>query len=80
MAASALIMTFADLGRERQSAFGAYVSRSMTRTMEAVRLAGDIILAVGAWFHSVALMIAGVAIILAAWLSGLARKDLHVAR
>ena len=43
--ASALVIQWADLDRQRRSAFGVYVKRMMTRTVEAVRLGGDIVIA-----------------------------------
>jgi hypothetical protein len=73
--ASALVISLADLERQKNSAFGRYVKRMMTRSVEAVRLAGDIVMVFGAWYHSYALIAGGLVIVVAAWLSGLMRKD-----
>ena len=69
--ASIFVISFADLTRQRDSAFGGYVRHMMTRTIEAIRLGGDIVSAFGAWYHSVPAIIAGLLIVLLAWLSGL---------
>ncbi len=71
--ASALVISLADLEKQKHSAFGRYVKRMMTRTVEAVRLAGDIVMVFGAWYHSYTLIVGGLVIVVAAWLSGLAR-------
>lgn len=60
-----------DLERQRASAFGRYVRQYMTRAMEAVRLAGFIVMAAGAWYRSAALVFAGLAIVLLGWVRGL---------
>ena len=43
----------------------------MTHAMEAVRLAGMVVMAVGAWYRSPFTIALGVAVILAGWLRGL---------
>jgi hypothetical protein len=47
--ASALIVRYADLEPCRRSRLGRYVERYMTREMELVRLAGYLVMALGAW-------------------------------
>jgi hypothetical protein len=69
--ASFLVMRFADLEPLRRSAFGRYVARSMTRVVEAVRLGGMVVMAVGAWNRSFLVIGVGLAVILLAWLRGL---------
>jgi hypothetical protein len=69
--ASWLVIRYANLERQRQSAFGHYVARSMTRAMEAVRLGGMIVIAVGTWNRSVITMACGAAVILFGWTRGL---------
>jgi hypothetical protein len=69
--ASALVIRFVDLGPQKNSRFGRYVARMMTRPIEGLRLAGDIVSVFGAWYHSGLVIAAGLAIVLAAWLSGL---------
>jgi hypothetical protein len=68
---SLLLMRFADLEPYRQSAFGKYFARSMSHAMEAVRLAGMVVTAVGAWRQSLWIIVAGGAIVLFGWLRGM---------
>jgi len=68
--ASALVMRFADLDPLKASPLGRYVGRHMTRTVEAARLAGDLVMVAGAWLRSPWLIALGLAIVAAAWLSG----------
>jgi hypothetical protein len=68
--ASFLVMRCANLEPYRQSSLGRYIARYMTRTMEAVRLAGMIVTALGAWHHEVSVIVAGLALILFGWLRG----------
>jgi hypothetical protein len=65
------LIRFVDLERYKRSRFGAYVRRSMTRSMEALRFAGLAVMAIGAWFHRVWLIPLGVLIVLGGWLRGL---------
>jgi hypothetical protein len=67
---SLLLMRYADLEPYRQSAFGKYIARSMSHAMEAVRLAGMVIAAVGAWRQSPSIIVAGSALVLFGWLRG----------
>jgi hypothetical protein len=68
--ASALIAGLMDLTRQQQTRFGRYVKRTMTRTVEAVRLAGDIVMVCGAWYRSGGLIALGFFVIVLAGLSG----------
>ena len=68
--ATILLLAFADLEPQKDSRLGHYVARMMTRPVEAVRLFGDILAIVGAWYQSVPIIAAGFLIIIAAWLSG----------
>jgi hypothetical protein len=43
----------------------------MTRTIEAVRLLGDVATLLGAWYHDVLLIAGGVIVIVGAWCNGL---------
>jgi hypothetical protein len=72
IASLAVIYGF-DLESQRQSALGQYVKRTMTHGIEAIRLIGDIIMVLGAWFHSIPLIGVGLAIVAAGWLSGVVR-------
>ena len=67
---SFLLMRYADLEPYRQSAFGKYIARSMSHAMEAIRLTGMAIIALGAWHHSLWIILAGGAIVLFGWLRG----------
>ena len=67
---SFFLMRYADLEPYRRSAFGKYVARSMSHAMEAVRLAGMAVTALGAWYQSVWIILAGIAIVLVGWLRG----------
>lgn len=68
--ASALVIGFADLQPLKASPLGRYVSQHMTRAVEGVRLAGDLVMVAGAWLRSPWLIALGLAIVAAAWLSG----------
>ena len=67
---SFLLMRYADLEPYRQSVFGKYIARSMSHAMEAVRLAGMAVTALGAWHQSLWIIFAGIAIVLFGWLRG----------
>ena len=68
--ASALLIRYADLEMLRQSDFGRYVGRNMTRMIEGFRLFGDLVMILGAWFHNLLLLSAGLLVIVGAWCSG----------
>jgi hypothetical protein len=67
---SAMLATM-DFSRIRNSAVGRYLKRSMTRAMEAVRLAGMLPMIFGAWYHVPWLIALSLPIILFGWLRGL---------
>jgi hypothetical protein len=68
--ASFLVMRYVNLEPYRQSALGKYIARSMSHAMEAVRLAGMAVMALGAWHHSLWIILAGTAMVLFGWLRG----------
>ena len=70
IAATGLLITLADLAPLKASRLGGYVSRHMTRAVQATRLAGDLVMVAGAWLRSPWIIAGGVAIVVAAWLSG----------
>jgi hypothetical protein len=69
--ASTLLIRYANLDKQAQSPFGRYVARHMTRTVEAVRLFGDLATVLGAWLHDPLLIALGFVVIVAAWCNGL---------
>ena len=69
--ASMLLIRYADLKPLKDSTFGRYVEKNMTRTIEAVRLFGDLVMIFGAWRHDTLLLVAGLAVIVGAWCNGL---------
>jgi hypothetical protein len=72
--ASFLLIKFANLEKQRASRFGHYVQRHMPRSIEALRLLGYVAMAVGAWYHAPWVLIAGLIMILGAWLNGLLHR------
>ena len=64
------MLRFADLKALKQSAFGAYEQRYMTPAMQLLRVCGFLIMAVAAWNHVPLAILAGLAVIVAAWLRG----------
>jgi len=68
---SAVLIRWADLEPYRDSAFGRYVGRFMTRRVEIARLTGLLPLWGGAWVRNPALIGMGAAWILGCWLWGL---------
>jgi hypothetical protein len=69
--ASILLIRFVELDSYRDSAFGRYIGRNMTRTIEGVRLFGDLVTIVAAWQHDWLLLAAGFVVIIGAWCNGL---------
>jgi hypothetical protein len=68
---TAILLRWANLEPYRNSAFGRYVGRYMTRRVELARLAGLVPMWGGAWIRQPAIIAAGVAWILGCWLWGL---------
>ena len=68
---SAVLIRWADLEHYRDSTFGRYVGRFMTRRVEMARLAGLLPLWGGAWVRNTAFIGIGVAWILGCWLWGM---------
>ena len=69
--ASLLLVLFADLERIKISTLGAYVRNFMTPPIEALRLFGDILMVIGAWYHIPVLIGLALALILGCWCNGL---------
>lgn len=75
VAASLLLLRYGNFEAYKASPAGAYLRRHMTRTVELVRIAGDVAMVFGAWFHAPLLIALGVAVIVLAWSSGSLRKQ-----
>ena len=73
--ATILIIRYINLESYRQSRFGRYIQRSMSRVVEFIRLAGYLVMVFGAWFHIAWLILAGLTVIIAAWLNGVFIKN-----
>ena len=69
--ASALLLRYGSFDKQAQSPFGRYVARTMTRTIEAIRLFGDLVTLLGAWQHDALLIVLGFAVVIGAWCNGL---------
>ena len=72
--ASVLVIRYADLEKRKHSPFGRYIGRYMDRRVEAWRFVGQVVVWVGAWYRVGKLVPIGVAIVVAAWASGVWRK------
>ena len=71
------VIRFANLEGYKNSQLGAYLLRYMTPTAQAMRLLGNIIIVLAAWFHSPIGIAVGIAIVLAAWSYGLLLSPTH---
>jgi len=67
---SGLLVRGADLEPYKRSAFGRYLKRSMTPTMQAARSVGYVVMALGAWYRRPVFLALGLVIILFGWLRG----------
>ena len=65
--ASALLIGFGDFSRTKRSRTGKYLRRYMSAAMQATRLAGMAIAAIGAWLHAFWLVPIGAITIVWAW-------------
>ncbi|EPG72590.1 hypothetical protein LEP1GSC058_0882 [Leptospira fainei serovar Hurstbridge str. BUT 6] len=66
-----LLIKFADLESLKNSAFGKYVKKYMSKTTQGIRLAGQILMWTAAWFHLTVLIGTGFVVIIGGWLFGL---------
>jgi hypothetical protein len=67
LAGSAAVICLADLGALAATRRGRYVLAYMPPSAQAVRIAGDALMAAGAYRHRGALLLAGAAVIAAGW-------------
>ena len=70
LAGSAAVLRFADLDALARTGRGKYVLAHMPPSAQAVRLAGDALMGLGAYRHRYALIIAGGAVVVAGWSHG----------
>jgi len=71
MLVSGALIRWADLEPQRRSTFGRYIARSMTPSMQATRMAGNIVITVGAWRRRPRLLVIGHLLVLFGWLRGM---------
>jgi hypothetical protein len=74
-----IIIGTVELEKYKESAFGRYIKKYMTRAMELVRFAGYAVMAVGAWYHIAWMVPFGFSIILFGWLRGAVSPERSVA-
>lgn len=74
IAASLVLICWGDFEAIKRSRAGACLRRHMTRTIEAIRFAGDMVMVLGAWLHRPSLIIMGLVVIVIGWCSGKFRK------
>lgn len=67
---SSILLRWADLKRQRQSAFGQYIRHAMTWPMETVRFTGNVIILASAWQRRSGLLALGLMVVLAGWVCG----------
>ena len=72
---SALVLRYADVDRLADTAAGKYVLRHMPAPMVALRLAGDTLIATGAWRRRPAYIWVGLALVPLGWFHGLLVRD-----
>ena len=68
---SALVLRFADLDRLRRTRQAQYVLDHMTPSTTSIRLAGDVVMAVGSWRRRPGWVLSGALIVAAGWSHGL---------
>jgi hypothetical protein len=77
---SAIVLSSADVERLRETAAGRYVLANMSPGAIAVRLAGDVVMAVGSWYRRPPLIALGLLIVAAGWSEGLVRHTREIPR
>ncbi len=65
-----VIVKWVDLEKCKQSSFGKYIDKYMTNTIRLIRSIGLVITLIGAWFQIWWFIVAGLLVILLAWLRG----------
>ncbi len=77
---SAIVLSSADLKRLRGTAAGRYVLANMSPGTMVVRLAGDVVMAVGSWYRRPPVIALGLLIVAAGWSEGLVRYTREIPR
>lgn len=70
-----LLTRFANLEKLKQSAWGRYIEKNMTKSVEAVRFLGQIIMWIAAWYHVPVLVVLGLLVIVGGWMNGILFSD-----
>lgn len=76
LAGSAITLRYGHLERLRSTLAGRYVVEHMAPSAMAVRLAGDVLMALGCWFRRPTVIVIGASVIAAGWSHGLVRPPL----
>jgi hypothetical protein len=71
IAGSVIVLSAADVEGLRGTAAGRYVLANMSPAAVAVRLAGDVVMALGSWYRRPRLIGLGLLIVVAGWSQGL---------
>jgi hypothetical protein len=71
---SAIVLSSVDVERLRGTAAGRYVLANMSLEATGVRLAGDLVMALGSWYRRPRLIALGLLIVAAGWSEGLVRR------
>lgn len=69
-----VLIKFANLEPFKDSAFGEYIRQYMTSKIEVIRLVGQLIMWLAAWYHAAVFIVTGIFIIIGAWSNGLLFK------
>lgn len=72
--ASLLIIRTVNLERFRESSAGRYVKRYMSNSIRLIRLTGNLVMMIGAWYHLLYLIPVGLIVIVLAWSGGIVFK------
>jgi hypothetical protein len=67
---SYVLIRFVNLDSYAESRLGGYLAKYMTTRMQLLRLIGDVIMVVGAWFQMLWLIAVGVVVVLLGWMRG----------
>jgi hypothetical protein len=71
---SMIVMRFVDLEKIKNSAFGRYYKRTYKQSLDLIRLAGFVVMALGSYYHLLPVAGVGLAIIVITWTYGLKRQ------